>query len=303
MLKERLKTLVLLDKEKNYTKTAKLLNISQPAVSQHIKSLEDDYNIIIFKKTGKEFKTTQEGEILIKNAKRLLAIDKNISKELLLSTTNLRKVDIGITLTASGYFIPELLNQFKEKYSEIRYNFHTDISENIFERLKYHDLDFAIVDGKPTDKNFESHLLTTDELIIIAHPTNPLVNKSLIDIEDIMLEKFILRHKAANTRVSFEEYLEKYGHSSDELDIILEIDNTSLIKQLIKDGHGISVISKAICELELKYNALVQLNLKDFAINRGIYLVYLKENKNDYIIKNIKELIENRGSKDHVNTK
>ena len=143
MLKERLKTLVLLDKEKNYTKTAKLLNISQPAVSQHIKSLEDDYNIIIFKRTGKELKTTKEGEILIKNAKRLLAIDKNIDKELLLSTTSLRKVDIGITLTASGYFIPELLNEFKEKYSEIRYNFHTDISENIFERLKYHELDFG----------------------------------------------------------------------------------------------------------------------------------------------------------------
>lgn len=294
MLKERLKTLVLLDKEKNYTKTAKLLNISQPAVSQHIKSLEDDYGVIIFKRAGKELKTTKEGEILIKNAKRLLAIDKNIDKELLLSTSNLRKVDIGITLTASGYFIPELLNEFKEKYSEIRYNFHTDISENIFERLKYHELDFAIVDGKPNDKSLESYLLATDELIVIAHPNNPLVNHPLIEIDDLIQEKFILRHKAANTRVSFENFLEKHGHTSDELDIILEIDNTSLIKQLIKDGHGISVISKTICELELKYNALVQLNLKDFHISRGIYLVYLKENKNDYIIKNIKELIANR---------
>lgn len=294
MLKERLKTLIILDKERNYTKTAKLLNISQPAVSQHIKSLEEDYNVIIFKRAGKELKTTKEGEILIKNAKRLLAIDKNIDKELLLATSNLRKVDIGITLTASGYLIPEILKEFKEKYAEIRYNFHTDISEDIFERLKYHDLDFAIVDGKPTDKSLESYLLASDELIIIAHPTNTLVEKAEITIEDLILEKFILRHKEANTRTSFEEFLINHNYSSEDLDIILEIDNTSLIKQLIKDGHGVSIISKSICELELKYNALVQLNLKDFQIKRGIYLVYLKENKNDYIIKNIKELIANK---------
>ena len=84
MLKERLKTLITLNEEKNYTKTAKILNISQPAVSQHIIALENEYRVVIFKRKGKILKTTEEGEILIKNAKRLLAIDKNITKELLL---------------------------------------------------------------------------------------------------------------------------------------------------------------------------------------------------------------------------
>lgn len=291
MLKERLKTLIILDNEKNYTKTAKMLNISQPAVSQHIKSLEDDYKIVIFKRKGRILKTTTEGEILIKNAKRLLAIDKNIDKELLLTKNKLRKLDIGITLTASGYFIPELLNVFKEKFPEIRYNFHTDLTNNIYERLKYHELDFAIVDGMPLEETIESSLLVNDELVIIANPNNPLTKKDDVSIGELLLEKFILRHRSANTRISFENYLKKYNLVTDNLDVILEIDNTALIKQLIKDGHGVSVISKMICATELKYNALKILKLKDFDIKRGIYLIYLKEKKDDYIIKNIKSLL------------
>ncbi|MCK9234398.1 MAG: LysR family transcriptional regulator [Acholeplasmataceae bacterium] len=302
MLKERLKTLITLNEEKNYTKTAKILNISQPAVSQHIIALENEYRVVIFKRKGKILKTTEEGEILIKNAKRLLAIDKNITKELLLTKSQLRKLDIGITLTASGYFIPELLNVFKEKFPEIRYNFHTDLAENIYERLKYYELDFAIVDGKPLNNNLECDLLLYDELVLIANPNNPLKAKKEITIEEIKEEKFILRHKNANTRIVFEKFLGKQQLNADDLDVILEIDNTALIKQLIIDGYGISVISKMLCEEELKNETLIVLPLKDFSLKRGIFLIYLKENIDDYVIKNIKDLITfKKGVKENGN--
>ncbi|HHT39906.1 MAG: LysR family transcriptional regulator [Acholeplasmatales bacterium] len=302
MLKERLKTLITLNEEKNYTKTAKILNISQPAVSQHIIALENEYRVVIFKRKGKILKTTEEGEILIKNAKRLLAIDKNITKELLLTKSQLRKLDIGITLTASGYFIPELLNVFKEKFPEIRYNFHTDLAENIYERLKYYELDFAIVDGKPLNNNLECDLLLYDELVLIANPNNPLKAKKEITIEEIKEEKFILRHKNANTRIVFEKFLGKQQLNTDDLDVILEIDNTALIKQLIIDGYGISVISKMLCEEELKNETLIVLPLKDFSLKRGIFLIYLKENIDDYVIKNIKDLITfKKGVKENGN--
>lgn len=302
MLKERLKTLITLNEEKNYTKTAKILNISQPAVSQHIIALENEYRVVIFKRKGKILKTTEEGEILIKNAKRLLAIDKNITKELFLTKSQLRKLDIGITLTASGYFIPELLNVFKEKFPEIRYNFHTDLAENIYERLKYYELDFAIVDGKPLNNNLECDLLLYDELVLIANPNNPLKAKKEITIEEIKEEKFILRHKNANTRIVFEKFLGKQQLNTDDLDVILEIDNTALIKQLIIDGYGISVISKMLCEEELKNETLIVLPLKDFSLKRGIFLIYLKENIDDYVIKNIKDIITfKKGVKENGN--
>ncbi|MCK9236108.1 MAG: LysR family transcriptional regulator [Acholeplasmataceae bacterium] len=290
MINDKLNTLVVLAREKKYTKTAEILNISQPAVTQHIKALEDYYQIKIFDKKGRDLILTTEGKVLVKNAKRLIALNHNIEKELVSDFTEFKRLDIGITLTAGSYFIPEILNVLKEEFPEIRYNFHTDITENIYERLKYYELDFAIIDGNPHNDEFVSKLLLKDKLIVIAPNHHPLKDKKGIDFSELKNEKFILRHEKAHTRKVFENYLSSQIENVDELDVILEIDNTALIKQLIIEGHGISVMSKAVCEANLRAGTFVELDINDFNIERGIYLIYRKEKKDDLVIQNILKL-------------
>lgn len=292
MISDKLNTLVVLAHEKNYTRTAEICNISQPAVTQHIKSLEHIYGIKIFDKRGRDLILTNDGKILLKNAKRLIALNSNLEKELTGSLTDLKKLDIGITLTAGSYFIPEILNVLKSKFSEIRYNFHTDITENIYERLKYYELDFAIIDGNPYNDDFMSKLLLKDRLIVIAPNEHPLAKEKEITFNMLKDEKFILRHEKAHTRKAFDNYLSTHMEGVDDINIVLEIDNTSLIKQLIIEGHGISVISRALCENNLRVNTFTELKIKDFNIERGIYLIYRKENENDEIIKNILKIVK-----------
>lgn len=290
MVSEKLKTLVVLDQEKSYTKTAKICNITQPAVTQHIQALERNYNIIIFNKIGKDLVTTAEGKILIKYAKRLLAINKNIKKELVSSLNSHQILDIGITLTASDYFIPEILNAFKKKFPDTRFNFHTDNVENIFSRLKYSELDFAIIDGSPNYRNFESHLLTMDELILIVPVGHPFTKYNEVVLEMIKKEKLILRHKNANTRILFENFLTNNLESIDNFDVILEVENIALIRHLVRDGHGISIISKSICESDLNKNLIKEVKIKNFKLERGIYLIHQKKAGTDQLIQDILNL-------------
>lgn len=290
MIDDKLNTLLVLAEEKSYTKTAEKCNITQPAVTQHIKSLEKFYNIKIFKRRGNQLIVTNEGKILLKNAKRLVAMNKNLEKEINQSLTNSKKLDIGITLTAGGYFIPEILNVFKEKFPSMRFNFHTDIAENIYDRLKHYELDFAIIDGTPSNKNFESFLLAKDELIIIAPKDHPLTKEKDVTLDMLKKEKFILRHEKAHTRMAFEGYLFNHLDSIDNFNVILEIDNTALIKQLIIEGHGLSIMSKAICETNIEQGVLKEIKVKDFKLNRGIYLIYPKAFKDNLVIDNIKRL-------------
>lgn len=290
MIDDKLNTLLVLAKEKSYTKTAEICNITQPAVTQHIKSLEKFYNIKIFKRKGSNLIVTNEGRILIKNAKRLLAMNKNLEKEISQSINSNTKLDIGITLTAGGYFIPELLDVFKEKFPNMRFNFHTDIAENIYDRLKYYELDFAIIDGTPAEKNFESTLLAKDELIVIGPKDHPLTKKKNVTLDMLKKENFILRHEKAHTRMAFEGYLFNHLDSIENFNVILEIDNTALIKQLIIEGHGLSIMSKAICEANIKQGVIEEIKVKDFKLNRGIYLIYPNEMKNNPVIKSIENL-------------
>lgn len=291
MINDKFKTLVVLAKEKKYTKTAEICNISQPAVTQHVQVLESFYNIKIFKRIGKDLAITNDGKILIDGAKKLLSINEGVKKKLSQNLQQQKKIDIGVTLTACNHFIPEMLEVFKTKFPEVRYTVHTDNAKAILEKLKLNELDFGVIDGTPTEKDFESKLLVKDELIFIASANHRLANiTSEITLEMLKEEKFIFRDKTANTRVVFQNYLLNNFENIDSFDIILEIESTSLIKKLVIDGHGISIMSKAICQHLLDQNVLKELKVKNFHLERGIYLIYSKEIENDKIIQSILNL-------------
>lgn len=287
MINDKLNTLIVLAQEKNYTKTAELRNITQPAVTQHIQSLEKHFDIKIFIKKGKDLFITPEGEILINEARKLLSIDKRINEKLKRELGEFKSIDIGVTLTASNHIIPKMVQVFKDKFPNITYSVHTTNVTRIYEKLRYDEFEFAVIDGVPPTQEFESSLLEKDELIFIASPNHPLANKADLTLDDLKKEKMILRDKNANTRIVFENYLLNHFESIDEFDIILEIESTSLIKRLVIEGHGISIMSKVICEHLIEQNVLTSLDVKNFRLDRGIYLIYPKQRKNDSIIQSI----------------
>lgn len=288
MITDKFNTLVVLAKEKNYTKTAELCNITQPAVTQHIQSLESFYNINIFRRKGKDLLITPEGEILIEEAKKLLAINKGIKKKLSRSLEDYEDLNIGITLTASNHFIPQVVEFLKNKFPQVRYKVHTSNVKQIYDMLRFNELDFAVIDGMPPTKEFKSSLLEKDELIFIASSKHRLANyEGEITLDMLKKEKMILRDKKANTRIVFENYLLNHFSSVENFDIILEIESTSLIKRLVIEGHGISIMSRVICEHLIEQNVLTEIKVKDFRLERGIYLIYPKEIENDKVIKNI----------------
>lgn len=287
MIDDKLYTLIVLERERNYTKTAAICHISQPAVTQHIKSLEDFYGINIFKRNGRELLLTIEGELLVKNARRLYALNNKIKSEIELSLKKLKQLNIGITLTAGGYFIPEILKVFKENYPLIKFNFHTDLAENLINRINNFELDFAIIDGIPPKNNLNKTLLSMDQLIVIANNSHPLLNEKNVSFDMLKKEDFILRHDTADTRKAFDAYLKNHLETIDDFNIILEIDNTALIKELIIKGYGISIMSKALCEQNIKQGAIKEIKINDFKLERGIYLVYPQNLKNNEIITSI----------------
>jgi len=129
--------------------------------------------------------------------------------------------------------------------------------------------------------------LAMDELILIVSPDHPFTNMKEITLEMLKREKLILRNRKANTRILFENYLTNNLESIDNFEIVLEVENTSLIRHLVRDGHGVSIISKSICKKYLEANVLKEVKIKNFHLERGIYLIHHKRSDNDQLIKDI----------------
>ena len=290
MIDERLLSLYIISKEKNYTKTANTLNLTQPAISHHIKSLEKEYNQKLIVKKGKNLTLTPAGEILVQYYDKFKSLDVRMNEDITNINSLNKFIDIGITLTAGEYLIPSILNIIIRSIPNISINFHTDNMEKIYKGVKNDVLDFAIIEGQfPKETSINSFLLAEDEMILVTSPSHTFKNMKKINRLLLQKERLILRERKSNTRTLIEEFLNNNGDSISRYNVMLELENINLIKELVSQNYGVSILPRSVCQQEIKKGKLIEVELEDFHIHRGIYIVY--KNKCAYL--NICQEIEN----------
>lgn len=293
LLDSKLDTLLAVNEYKSFTIAAKELNLTQPAVSQHIANLESEFDIKIFKKTGTTLLLTNEGEILVKYARRMKAISKELESKLQEERSGPSLLRVGITHSLEGNVLPEVFANIASQNSRTTIKIYSDDIKNLYDKLSNYEIDLAIIEGKMNVSKFSKVLLDTDHVMLIMSKENPLAKKPIVTIEDIKKQNLIFRHSKSATRSLFLDNLERINVLIDELSILLEIDNTATIKDLIKKNKGVAVLPKSICMNEIKSKTLVAKPIKDMDLTTEINLVYNKKFFSEEIIKAIINAYEN----------
>ena len=139
MLDTKIVSLLTLIESGSYTKAAKQLHLTQPAISHQMKLLEDEFQIKIFHKSKKSLILTPEGEILVKYAHRMMAVYNNTHQALEDAKNNLHRFNIATTPTAGEYYIPQLLAAYCREHSDVHINLITDSINNIYNKLKLYE--------------------------------------------------------------------------------------------------------------------------------------------------------------------
>ena len=159
-------TLLTVYETKSYTKAAKKLCLTQPAVSQHIKQLETEFNIKIFNRTDHELKPTPEGEILIKYGERIQAMYQKISRAIEDERQHRVSITIGLTPTAELNIITSVFFKLFKEQNSIKLTVITDTIHELTKKLQNYEIDLAIVDGRICDQSLNSILLDYDSLVL-----------------------------------------------------------------------------------------------------------------------------------------
>lgn len=274
----KLLTLIEVAKTKNYTKAALNLNLTQPAVSHHIKQLEQDYNTKLFVRNENELSLTKQGEIILKYALRIQSLYSNMERKISDSIKYTNDLTVGITHTSESNIAPEILAKYGSTLNGSHIKIISDIITNLYDKLLNLQIDFAIIEGKITNKKLSSVALGTDSLVAVISPENPLSNKKFVTIDDIKKERLILRTLESGTSTLFVNELSKRDISLDDFNVYLEIDNVSSIKNLIRSNLGISILPRSACTREIREKTLVCLPIENMELSRETYLVYLEDN-------------------------
>ena len=277
MINNKMYSLLKVAETGSFTRAAEQLSLTQPAVSQHIQSIEKELNVHIFDRASNELHVTHEGEIVIKYAKRMLALYNNMYRDLKTEKNQISSITVGITHTAESNAIAEALARYVNTHEGMTIKIITDTNARLYDMLRNFELDFAFVEGKSNDSALRYMMLDTDSLVLAVSPNHRLAKQSMVTIRDLKKEKLILRLPDSNTRNLFVSSLEAHNMSVDDFNVLLEINNIATIKDLIRRDIGVSVLAKSACQDELKKKKIMVLPIENLSMVREINIVYTQD--------------------------
>ena len=278
MLNNKLYTFLEMAESGSFSVAAKKLNLTQPAVSQQIRALEEELGTKLYVRSEKGIILTNTGEIAFKYANRIANLYHSMQEELRSEKSQSRKLVIGVTQTIEFSRVSEILAEFCTRNKGTHIKIISDTIKNLYTKLKLYEVDLIIVNGNASlDNQFNRILLSTDYLVYVVGKNDPLANKSMISMSKLREQSLILRTKGSSTRELFEACLESLNDNILNYNVIMEVDNIATIKSLVANGFGSSVLSHSVCTQEIKKGKLVVVPIENLSIVREINIVYHKD--------------------------
>ena len=276
MLDAKVKTLLAVEEQRNFTRAAQQLGLTQPAVSHQISQLEQELQTPLFYRKKGDLLLSPEGEIAVKYAKRFVALTEKMHREIADARRNLRQLRVGVTHTSESNFMIEVLARCSTETPNLNITIVTDTQKNLYDMLQNFELDIAIVEGKNTDAELNALLLDTDYLACVASVNSPLARQAMVTVEQLKGEKLILRGRDSGTRMLFESALEGMGESMEAFDVIVEVDNVATIKDLVRKELGVSILAASACLDELRKGKIAVLPVENLSMVRDTSILYHK---------------------------
>ena len=290
----KLKTFCTVAETRSFTKTSRIVHLSQPAVSLQIQSLEEFFETKLFNKTEKQINLTPAGKILYEHAVHIMGHYNEVIKEINKLTGMMKgAVTLGASTTLGNYILPRIITDFKRLHPKIKIKLRIGNTERIEDMMHSGFLDFGIVEGKTSRTNTKTEKVISDQLVLIVHPKHPLAKRRSVSVLDLMREPFILREQGSGTRQHIENFLDHHGINIRDLHVALIMGSTESIKAAVEAGTGIAILSRWAVKKEVEDGRLKTVNLREGGIPRELILIYSKKPRLSHADKELILFIKN----------
>ena len=275
----RMETFLAVCRNLNYTKAAEELCITQPAVSQHIRHLEEYYGTRLFVSEGKKMVLTEAGRLL-QSAGLTMRHDEYALKELLSQAgATERSLRMGATMTIGEFVLPSMLSSYMLKAPEASVHVTVANTADLLSLIDEGKLDFALVEGYFSRQDYDYQIYSTEKYIPVAgagYRLRAANDSRKIRTEDLLGEELLIREKGSGTREVLERILEGKNLSVKDFRRLHEINNIQVMKYLVQEGRGITFLYEAAVHRELAQGCLREIPLKDFNVEHDFYFVWRK---------------------------
>lgn len=274
---KQLEAFVQVSESGSFSKAAKELFLTQPTISAHISSLEKELNVRLFIRNTKEVSLSDDGKDLYRYAKQITDLEKAVEERFYMDSDDGKHfITIAASTIPAQYLLPKVLMCYRERYPKEQIKIMETDSSEVVTQVVDHMVDVGFTGTVLEKKHCKYIPFYKDELAVIA-PDTPeyriLKEQNRDDIDWIKRKPLILREEGSGTRKEAEKQLKNAGIFMEDLDIVASIANQETIKKSVKQGMGITVLSRLAAEDE---DGLLIFPIPGADEGRDINLVYNK---------------------------
>lgn len=261
MADRRLKIFHTVARLLNFTKAGERLHMTQPAVTFQIRQLEEQFNTRLFDRTHNKVTLTEAGKQVYMYADRILKLYDDMNHSISEMTGDVSGgVSLGASTTIAEYMLPLLIGEFKVKYPDVSISLKESNSEDIVAMVENNIVDLAIVEGSVNNKNLIVEQCRVDQLVVIMPNNHNLAEHRELHVKDILDHPFICRERGSGTQEAITNYVAMQSPDS-VLNVCFELSSPEAIKGAVEAGMGISIVSRASIDKELRLGTLTAVEL------------------------------------------
>ena len=258
----------------SFTGAAKALGLTQAAVSQRIQHLEKALNKSLFDRRGGRVVLTEAGKRLYDYALRIDDLHREARKAISGQEVPLSgELEIAASSVPGEHLLPSLLSGFGRKHPHLRVRASVSDSLAVIGQVERGEASIGLVGRKVQQSHLEYRYLASDRMVVVVPPEHPLIARKTITMDQLAQWPLVLRESGSGLRHCFEKALEQAGGSLGRLQVALELGSNEAIKEAVRQGVGIAILSTYAVQKEFQAGRLVTLPLKDIHCDRDMFVV------------------------------
>ena len=274
---KQLQVLKAVANEKNFTKAAAVLYISQPSLSKQIKILEKNLDLILINRERNKISLTENGKVLLQYSERILALCEESCRALIdLKNGDRGNLTVGASQTIGTYLMPQILALFAQNYPQIDLKVQVNSTRLIAKKIINKEIDIAVVGGEISSdlkKNLTIQPFVSDELSLIISKSHPFTKKNKINKEDLYCLDFITLNQNSTIKNFIDNILIKNQIETKQLKTRLQLNSIEGIKTAVSLGLGAAFVSSSAIEKEIKLKTIGVVQIENIRINRELVII------------------------------
>lgn len=267
----QLEVLVVVARERSFSRAAEVLSRTQPAISQAVRRLETEIGEKLFDRSSKDGTLTLAGEVLLDYAKQML----NLRQTAHSAIKEMRDLHHGkVTISANEhtvFYLLPIIHEFRKLYPMIKIEVQRGVASRIPKEITAREVELGVISFKPTDTSVKSIPVLVDELALIVAPTHPLANKTSVSVKELGVETFIAHNAHSPYR---QKVIETFEKNNTRLNISVELPSLEAIKKLVEKGAGVALVPKLSAQSEIADGHLKALSVQEMKLERRLNIIY-----------------------------